>query len=189
MTDVRIEVWREPSALEHVVVRDDFGAIVRSDRLARVMRDGLRDGAVVIAAVEDDTLCGYATMVPSAMLEEGRWRALPDVFELGALEVARGARRHRVATRALAALSNAVPLRTSILLARGFFHHWDFEAVGLTPLGYRRLLMKLLAGVGFAAAATDDPDVTDHPLNFLALRYGEEAASLSMYEVARRLES
>jgi hypothetical protein len=49
--------------------------------------------------------------------------------------------------------------------------------------------MKLLKNVGFAAAVTNDPEVTDHPLNFLAVRYGEEAASLSMYEVARRLEA
>lgn len=188
MTDVRIEVWRDPSALADITVRDDFGAIVKSERLAQVMRDGVRDGAVVIAALSERTLLGYATMVPSMMLD-GRWRGLRDVFELGALEVARGARRLGIAKRVLSHMSEAVPLRTSVVLARGVFHHWEYESAGLTPIGYRRILMRLLQSAGFGAVETDDPEVTEHPLNFLAVRYGEEAPSLAMYEVSRRLDA
>jgi hypothetical protein len=57
-------------------------------------------GTVTVATSEslaehcrDDTLLGYATIVPSSTHVLERWHDLPAVHELGALEVVRSARR------------------------------------------------------------------------------------------------
>lgn len=180
-----IQIWRTPEALDGVEVAPDFTAVVRSARLRETMAAGLASGAVVISAVVDRVLCGYATIVPSSALE-ARWRDLADVSELGALEVARSARRRRIGTSLLAALGDALPLSSLVLMARGVVHHWDFTEADIHPIRYRRLLVGMLARVGFLPRRTDDPEIVEHPLNFLAVRFGERAASASLLAFAER---
>ncbi len=72
-----------------------FFAITRSPQLREMLARVLDLGAVVTAAVHRSLLIGYAADLPflPIVLEHGewkrRWQLLPDVRELGGIEVAR----------------------------------------------------------------------------------------------------
>ena len=188
MRSLRIQTWREPAELASVRIAPDFAAVARSAVLPGVMRGCLATGAVVIAALEGQELCGYATVVPSSALAlSERWHGLPGLCELGAIEVARSARRQRVGSALLDALETALPLDALIVMARGSFDSWDFYATSLAPHGYRRMLLGMLARIGFAPRRTDDPFVEQSWYNFLAVRMGD-AASGAFLEFEERLE-
>ena len=187
MQRVTLEAWRDPSALAGVRVAPDFAAVVRSPALPRVLASCLAGGAVTVAALSGGELCGYATVVPSSALVGERWHDLPDLCELGALEVARSARRRRIAIDLLDALQATLPASAWLLMARGACGSWDLDAAGLAPRGYRRMLIGLLARVGFAVQPTDDPQVAEHFFNFLALRAGADVPGASRRAFEQRL--
>jgi hypothetical protein len=185
----RIEVWRAPDCVDAVKIAPDFRAIVRSERLGQTFRSCLEAGATIAVAYRGDAVCAYATVVPSSTHVYERWHNLQDVHELGALEVVRLARRQRVASAVLEALARAVPIEAMILFARGFYSHWDLQGTGLPPLLYRRMLVMALGRIGLLRARTDDPEVTDHPMNFLAARLGRSVDGASLQAFARCLHA
>jgi GNAT superfamily N-acetyltransferase len=186
-TSARIEVWREPSQGTSLRVASDFGSIVRSERLPGVLNGVAASGGVVIAALSGDVVRGYVTLVPSSALALERWENLPDTFELGSIEVARSLRRHGVGTELLARLHTTLPIEQLLLFARGFAGHWDTALAALSPVDYRRMLLRMLGRVGFQRWDSDDPEVEDHPMNFLAVRAGRDAPSSSLLALAERV--
>jgi GNAT superfamily N-acetyltransferase len=182
----RIEVWREPSGDDSWDVADDFGSIVRSERLREVLDRIRPSGGAVIAALVGTELRGYATLVPSSLLKRDRWGDLPDAFELGSIEVARSSRRCGIATALLARLPSTLPIDRLLLLARGVASHWDTSVAMLSPIDYRRMLLRMLARAGFGRWETDDPEVEEHPMNFLAVRAGLQVPSGSLLALAER---
>jgi acetoin utilization protein AcuA len=181
----RIEIWREPPARDGVRVAD-FGSIVRSDRLLPVLGRVADLGGVVVAALAEDELRGYATLVPSSALTEERWENLPDAFELGSMEVARSSRGRGIGTELLGALDATIPIEQRLLLARGFVSHWDMSLAAMSPVEYRRMLLRMLGRAGFQRWETDDPEVNEHPMNFLAVRAGRSLPSASLLAFAQR---
>jgi acetoin utilization protein AcuA len=182
----RIEIWRELTPGEPPRVAGDFGAIVRSERLPAVLETIVGAGGVVIAAVAEDELRGYATLVPASLLTRERWENLPDAFELGSIEVARSSRGRGLGTGLLDGLRATLPIEQLLLFARGFVGHWDTSRAALSPLAYRRMLLRMLGRAGFQRWETDDPEVNDEPMNFLAVRVGSQAPSASVLALAER---
>lgn len=182
---VRIETWHT-QAERSARVAGDFGAIVRSERLSVVLRKVNDLGGVIVTAVAEDELRGYLTLVPSSALATERWENLPDTFELGSIEVARSSRRCGIGTQLLGRLCATVPIENLLLFARGFVSHWDLGAAALPPVGYRRLLLRMLGRAGFQLWETDDPEVNEDPLNFLAVRTGLSAPAASLVAFAQR---
>jgi acetoin utilization protein AcuA len=182
---LRTAIWRGPRDLDGARVAADFGAIVRSDRLPAVFRGIFERGGTIIAAA-DDELRGYAALVPSSALKGERWEALPDLFELGSIEVARSSRGRGVGAALLSTLGDALPLERVILFARGIASHWDLPFTELPLVEHRRKLLRMLARVGFQRWDTDDPEIGDSPLNFLAVRAGLRAPSASLLAFAQR---
>lgn len=189
MQGERIEVWRAPERVDAVDIEPGFGAVVRSDRLRPTLRSCLEAGATIAAARRGDMVVGYATIVPSSTHVLERWHNLPSVHELGALEVVRSARRRRLASRLLTELTHAMPVETLILFARSFVSHWDLVGTDLPPIRYRRMLVTLLGRIGLVIEDTDDPEVADHPLNLLAVRYGTNVDSSSLRAFSRSLRA
>lgn len=189
----RVELWRQRAALDGVTVASDFGAIVRSARLVATMRGNLDAGGVIVAALRGDTLVGYATTIPVAALASpeaaplDRWHDLPDALALGAVEVARASRRGGVATALLRRLVRWPELERRIVLAHGLASHWDVDAAGLGYYQYRAMLVRLVSRAGFALQATDDPDVRESPVNFLAARVGADVPVRSVGAMVARL--
>lgn len=143
-------------------------------------------GGVIVAATADHELRGYATLVPSSALTGEGWENVPDTFELGSIEVARSSRGRGIGTALLATLAAALPIEDLLLFARGFVNHWDMALAGLTPVQYRLMLLRMLGRAGFQRWETDDPEVTDDPMNFLAVRAGLRAPSASRLALEER---
>jgi len=184
-----IEVWRSPEQVEGVRVATGFGSIVRSDRVAAALRSCLALGATIVVAVQHEEVVGYATVVPSSALVHERWHDLPSVHELGALEVAAPARRRQLGTAMLGELPRALEADHAIVFARALVGHWDLGRSGLEAMQYRRMLAGMLSRVGFAHERTDDPEVDDHPLSFLTVRYGRHVDVASLYAFSQRLRA
>lgn len=149
-------------------VADGFGAIASTARVPVLVDTVLAHGGTVLGAIVDGELSGYAAVIPAV----DHWAGLPDTYELGSLEIARSSRRRGLATALLAALGDAIHLDRVIVLARAMAGHWDFEQTRLSAYGYRGLLRRVLARQGFEFRETSDPEVLEHPLNFLAVRTG-----------------
>jgi GNAT superfamily N-acetyltransferase len=181
---MQIEVWR---SVPEISIAPDFGAIVTSARVPGLVDDVGEHGGFVLAARTNDELRGYAALVPSSALTRERWENLPDLFELGSLEVARSARGQGIGTSLLSAIAGALPVDDLLLFARGFVSHWDLAREGApAPVAHRRRLLHMLGKIGFQRWDTSDPEVTDHPLNFLAFRAGQAAPAASVLAFAER---
>ncbi len=168
---MRIELLERPEALAGIDIAGDFGAIVPSLRLGPIMTNNLASGGVIAAAVDGGLLRGYATVVDF----EPDWRrfsGLPGVVELGAIEVARGARRRGLGKALLARLFREPRFESQVTLTYGASSHWEPEVGGLAPFAYRKMLVGLLRGAGFAVQDTDDPETQGSRLDFLAARIG-----------------
>lgn len=182
-----IQVWRDAGDVETAAVAPDFHGIVRSDRLKETMRRSLSAGGVIAAAVAQGQLHGYATLVPSSALAGERWQDVPDLHELGAIEVARGARGQGLATALAGAIGRCLPVERLVVFARAVAGHWDPEGAGLTLPRYRRMLIRLGLEAGLSHHDTDDPMVTEHPASFLLARVGREVPAASMLAFLSRL--
>jgi len=185
-TAPRVEIWRGREVPTAPRVARDFHAIVRSEALPRILTDVGHASGIVVAALGGDELRGYATLVPSSALTRERWENLPDAFEFGSIEVARSQRGRGMGTALMATLDACLPLERLILFARGFVNHWDLAFADRPPILHRRTLLRMLARVGFQRWDTDDPEVNDHPLNFLAVRTGLQAPSESVLQLCER---
>lgn len=184
---MRIELLEGPADLQGVTPAVDFGAIVSSARLLETMARNLASGSVIAAALDDGgQLNGYATVTAIEPLWR-RFAGLAGVVELGAIEVARSARRRGIASALLARLDGHAPLADLVTLTYGASSHWEPEVGGLSWDRYRRMLVRLLGRAQFVVQDTDDPEVLEHPPNFLAARFGTNAPATAMFEVLSRL--
>ncbi len=179
-----MEVWRTQTAAP-LRVANDFSAIVHSRKLPAALERIVGMGGTVVAAVDGDELSGYATVVPSATLVRERWQDLPDAFELGSIEVARSSRRHGIGSALVERLEALLPVDRMLLFARGMYGHWETEAAMLSAFEYRGMLLRMLRRAGFERWDTQDPEVLDHALNFLAVRAGRDAPAASVAAFAR----
>jgi GNAT superfamily N-acetyltransferase len=159
------------------------GAIVRSERVPALVAQVAAHGGLVVGAIKNAELRGYAALVPSSALKSERWENLPDLFELGSIEVARSARGNGIGTELLDAIGASLPLESLLLFARGLVSHWDIEG-DRTGFSRRTQLLHMLGKIGFSRWDTTDPEVRDHPLSFLAVRAGRDAPSRSLLALA-----
>ncbi|MFT3770364.1 MAG: hypothetical protein QM820_33470 [Minicystis sp.] len=182
-------------AAARLAVAPGFTAIVPSDRLAPRLEGAIRDGGRVIAAVAQEQIVGYASVVPFRPITwqdeilHRRWEALPAALELGALGIAAPWRRHGVGNRLLAWVVAAEEHADRILIAQALAWHWDLDAAGVPMSAYRRFLMRTLERAGFRVFATDDPEVADHPASFLAARIGDAVPPGARADFARLLHA
>jgi GNAT superfamily N-acetyltransferase len=183
---MRIELLESPADLQGVTAAADFGAIVRSPFLLETMARNLASGSVIAAALDGSQLRGYATVAAIEPLWR-RFAGLAGVKELGAIEVARSARRRGVASALLARLDRHAPLADLVLLTYGSSSHWEPDVSGLEWAAYRRMLVRLLGRAQFVIHDTDDPEIFNHPPDFLAIRFGANASATAMSQVLSRL--
>jgi len=180
--DVRIEQLTEVSKVDIV---PGFFAVTRSPELREMLLSILELDAAVFAALHGSLLVGYTVDLPFLpVLYAGdqwsrRWQKLPDVRELGAIEVARGFRGCGLARRLLAAQLESPRLDGQILIGEGLAWHWDTEGRGQTLSDCRRSLLSLFAHAGFGKYQTDEPEVSYSLANFLVARLGPQVSETS----------
>ena len=173
------------SEIEGLRVAGGFSAIVPTPEVIEMFRKSVAIGGTITAALLEGTLVGYATDLPFAPVEwhgrriVRRWESIPEVRELGAVEVAAPFRNRGIARTLMEAFAEGDRLERYIVIGEALSWHWDVGAAGNDPWEYRRRLCRLLESAGFQRFATDAPDVTYHPANFLAVRIGGETAPSS----------
>lgn len=173
-----VEVWSTGKPPEMIRPAREFAAIVDSERLPGVVATVLEAGGQVIAALHDDELIGYASIVrptPIRWMDRRlvrRWDDLEGLLELGALEVARPYRGRGLGARIATAIAEDLRLDEAVLFGIGVVHHWDLHWSSTTPLLHRRRLAATLRHAGMSPRTTADPEVSMHPANALFARIG-----------------
>lgn len=117
------------------------------------------------------TPAGVIVAQVSIVPAEGRWADLPEVYEVG-IEVARDWRAAGIGPQLLKFAFERKTIERMIVLALGLSWHWDLEGEGLSVGGYRDMLARLFATVGFHEERTDDPEINHAEGNILLVRAG-----------------
>ncbi|CAM4498734.1 GNAT family N-acetyltransferase [Paenibacillus typhae] len=126
----------------------------------------------VIAAVCDQILVGYVTFHYPDELELWSQANMPDLVELGAIEVADSYRGGGLGRLMLAAAFEREQLENCIVFTTEYYWHWDLKGSGLDVWAYRNMMEKLMKSAGMVWYATDDPEICSHPANCLMVRIG-----------------
>jgi acetoin utilization protein AcuA len=171
----RFERSREIAGLR---VADGFSAIVPTAEVLEMFRRSLLIGGTITAALLAGELVGYAADLPFVPVEWSghtivrRWQSIPQVRELGAVEVAAPFRNLGIARQLMQAFAQGDRLESYIVIGEALSWHWDVGGAGNDPWEYRRRLCRLLESAGFRRFATNAPDVACNAVNFLAARIG-----------------
>jgi acetoin utilization protein AcuA len=190
---VRIARFASARDLAGLRVAAGFGAIVRTEDVPAMFARTIAAGGTITAALHAEVLVGYAADLPFVPIEwdggrvERRWEALPEVRELGAVEVALPFRNRGIARELMRALAEGGRLDRFIVIAEALHWHWDLDGAGIDVWEYRRRLIRLLESAGFRRFDTDAPDVADHAANFLAARIGPGTPLLAQRAFAEAL--
>jgi GNAT superfamily N-acetyltransferase len=183
--DLIVERFETLSEIEGLRVSGGFSAIVPTAEVLDMFRKSVAIGGTVTAALLRGALVGYAADLPFAPVEWNgqriarRWEAIPQVRELGAVEVAAPFRNQGIARKLMQAFAEGDRLERYIVIGEALCWHWDVAGAGNDPWEYRRRLCRLLESAGFQRFDTDAPDVTYHAANFLAARIGGATAPSS----------
>jgi len=185
VNDVRIERFTSAAELARFDVTPGFAAITPSADLRKVLAAVLQAGGVVNAALRRSILVGYTADLPFLPIPfDGgqiirRWQRLPDVRELGGLEVAKPFRGAGIAQRLLAGLVSDARLDRIVLIGEALEWHWDADIGRQSIWEYRDELSRLLETAGFRRWETDEPEIKYSPANFLFARIGPRTSDAS----------
>jgi acetoin utilization protein AcuA len=183
--DPIVQRFETQSQIDGFRVAAGFSAIVPTAGVLEMFRKSVAIGGTITAAVLQGSLVGYAADLPFAPIEwKGRrivrrWERIPEVRELGAVEVAAPFRNRGIARMLMQASAAGERLERYIVIGEALSWHWDVAAAGNDPWEYRRRLWRLLESAGFQRFDTDEPDVTYDAASFLAARIGGATAPSS----------
>lgn len=142
------------------------------------------DCALTLAYTPAGEIVGQVTLAPAGNL----WEGVENLYEV-AIEVSTRWRGRGVARRLLAFALSLEALEEVILFALGLSWHWDTEGLRLSTRGYGRLIAHLFAAHGFQEYATNEPDISMNPNNFLLARIGKRVDQRVAAQFLRRLQS
>lgn len=177
--------WCPPSLVRRLRADAGLVAFTRDpERELELLARGAAhpDTCLTLAHTPDGVIVGQVTICAP----EGRWGAVEGVLEL-ALETSRTWRRSGVARGLLAFALAPEWIEHTILVAEGYYWHWDTEGAGTDIFGYRALLSRLLGSVGFVEERTDEPDIAASPANVLLVRFGSRVSEARRAAFTARL--
>src|SRR5256714_10135756 len=155
--DPIVQRFEVPSAIEGVRVAAGFSAIVPTPQVVEMFRKSVAIGGTITAALLQGEMVGYAADLPFAPVEWNgqrivrRWESIPQVRELGAVEVAAPFRDRGIARKLMQAFAEGDRLERSIVIGEALSWHWDGGPPGNEPLGDRRRLRRPLQSAGVPA--------------------------------------
>src|SRR5256885_5915449 len=139
--DVIVERLETRSHVEGLRVAEGFSAIVPTAEVLEMFRKSVAIGGTMTAALLQGVLVGYAADLPFAPIEWNgqrivrRWETIPEVRELGAVEVAAPFRNRGVARKLMQAFAEGDRLDDYIVIGEALSWHWDVAAAGDDPRG------------------------------------------------------
>ncbi|MED1795989.1 N-acetyltransferase [Brevibacillus nitrificans] len=132
----------------------------------------LPEGRIIVAR-EDDLVLGYVTFLHPDPLERWSLAKLPDLLELGAIEISHLIRAGGVAKKLLEVSFADDAMEDYIIITTEYYWHWDLKGTGLDVWQYRKVMEKVMGSVGMVWMATDDPEICSHPANCLMAKIGK----------------
>lgn len=133
---------------------------------------GLPEGRIIVAR-HGDTIVGYVTFHCPDEMESWSEGNMPDLIELGAIEVAKDYRGVGLGKLMIGTAFLEDQMENLIVFTTEYYWHWDLEGSGLNVWEYRKMMEKLMESVGMIWYATDDPEICSHPANCLMVRIGK----------------
>ncbi|PIC65219.1 N-acetyltransferase [Sporosarcina sp. P13] len=142
------------------------------------------EGRINIARI-GNLIVGYVTYLYPDPLERWYEAELPNLIELGAIEVAASYRGAQIGKSLLKFSMLDDAMEDYIIITTEYYWHWDLKGTGLTVWDYRKVMEKMMRAGGMEFFSTDDPEVCSHPANCLMARIGLRVDQASIEQFYR----
>ncbi|GJM69969.1 acetoin utilization protein AcuA [Paenibacillus macerans] len=164
-----------PSHLQTLRMHPDLDAFRKPEdqHAALVEIASLPEGRIILARSEA-TIIGYVTFHYPDELERWSQGRMPDLIELGAVEVADEYRSAGLGSKMIRTAFEDGQMERYIVFTTEYYWHWDLKNSGLSVWDYRKMMERLMKTVDMVWYATDDPEICSHPANCLMVRIGKE---------------
>ncbi|TCS83754.1 GNAT family N-acetyltransferase [Tepidibacillus fermentans] len=139
----------------------------------------LPEGKVIIAYY-GQTIVGYVVFSYPDPREHWSRFKMPDLLELGSIEVSRPFRGNQIAKRLLEVSFLDPTMEDYIVMTTLYYWHWDLKGTGLTIWQYRRIMENVMKSAGLICYPTNDPEIRSHPVNSLMARIGKNVPQSSI---------
>lgn len=173
--EIVIEGPVTPSHLQTLRMHPQLDAFRKPEdqREALIEIAGLPEGRMIIARIESEII-GYVTFHYPDEMERWSQGRMPDLIELGAVEVADAYRSLGLGSRMIKTAFEDSQMESYIVFTTEYYWHWDLKNSGLDVWDYRKMMERLMKNVDMVWYATDDPEICSHPANCLMVRIGKE---------------
>lgn len=131
----------------------------------------LDEGRIIVVR-QNATVVGYVTYLYPDPLERWAEDRIPNMVELGAIEVVPTFRGTGVGKKLLNVSFMDDALEDYLVITNEYYWHWDMKGTGLSVWDYRKMMERMMNSAKFEYYATDDPEITSHPANCLMARTG-----------------
>ncbi|WHX47584.1 GNAT family N-acetyltransferase [Paenibacillus woosongensis] len=173
--EIVIEGPVSPELLQHFKMHEELDAFRRpkDQHEALIEIAELPEGRIIIAR-EQDTIVGYVTFHYPDEMERWSQGNMPDLIELGAIEVANDYRSLGLGSKMIRTAFEQEQMERYIVFTTEYYWHWDLKSSGLSVWDYRKMMERLMKTVDMVWYATDDPEICSHPANCLMVRIGKD---------------
>jgi acetoin utilization protein AcuA len=146
----------------------------------------LEEGRIIVIR-QDQLVVGYATYLYPDPLERWAEDRIPEMIELGAIEVVPAFRGSGAGKKLLEVSFMDDSMEDYLVITTEYYWHWDLKGTGLTVWDYRNMMERMMKSANFEYYATDDPEITSHPANCLMARVGSrvQADTLERFDRLR----
>ena len=173
--EIVIEGPVSPSHLQTLQMHPELDAFRRPTDQPEALIEiaGLPEGRIILAR-ENEVIVGYVTFHYPDEMERWSQGRMPDLIELGAIEVANAYRSMKLGSRMINTAFEDSQMEKYIVFTTEYYWHWDLKSSGLSVWDYRKMMERLMQTVDMVWYATDDPEICSHPANCLMVRIGKE---------------
>lgn len=164
-----------PSHLATLRMHPDLDAFRRPEEQLEALIEiaGLPEGRIIIAR-DQEVIIGYVTFHYPDEMERWSQGNMPDLIELGAIEVSNEYRSRRIGSSLIRTAFEDGQMEKYIVFTTEYYWHWDLKSSGLSVWDYRKMMERLMQTVDMVWYATDDPEICSHPANCLMVRIGKD---------------
>ena len=146
----------------------------------------LEEGRIILVR-QGNIVMGYVTYLYPDPLERWAEDRIPNMIELGAIEVIPSFRGTGIGKKLLEVSLMDYGMEDYLIITTEYYWHWDLKGTGLNVWDYRNMMERMMTSANFEYYATDDPEITSHPANCLMARVGSrvQADTLERFDRLR----